>query len=94
MSTRITTSMLESQVARLNKMTNSPAEYSHRDENGKFCAHVGHYYLAGAYGGHKLERIVNESGGCTDVLRCGFTTKRELYNLISAYMDGIEVSKA
>ena len=51
---------------------------------------VGCYHLSGAYGGWKLERLVNESGGCSDVFGCGFVSKRDLYNRMHAMLDGIE----
>ena len=59
---RITIKHLEGLVNRLNKITNSPAEYSTRTD-GKFNANVGHYCLDQAYSGVKLQRVVNEGGG-------------------------------
>lgn len=81
---------LEAQVRRLNIMTDSPLE-TYKKEDGKFIAQIGNYHLDGAYGGWKLSRICSEGGAVTDVLHCGFVSKRELSNLISAYERGIEV---
>lgn len=80
---------LESLIEGLNKITDSPAETYSKDSQGKFVANVGNYHLSGAYGGWKLERIVNTSGGVQDVLSCGYTTKRDLYYLIHAYLRGM-----
>jgi hypothetical protein len=53
-------------------------------------SNIGTYYLSMAYGGHKLEQIVNKGGGCKDVLYTGFTTKKNLYYNICSYISGIE----
>lgn len=50
---------------------------------------IGSYHISGAYGGVTLHKIVNESGGVQTVLPCGYTTKKELYNLVCAYLQGI-----
>lgn len=78
---------LESLVKHLNKMTDSPLE-TYVKIDGKYVAQIGNFHLDGAYGGWKLGRIVNEAGGMSDVLSCGFVPKRELYNLIHAYLRG------
>ena len=49
----------------------------------------GTFYLEGAYGGHKLVQVINYGGGVRDVLRCGYVSKRELYHLIGALLDGV-----
>jgi len=51
---------------------------------------VGCCYLQGAYGGWTLERIVNESGGCSHVFGCGYVSKRDLYNRMHAMLDGMK----
>jgi hypothetical protein len=90
---RITEKQLGSLVAYLNKITNSPADYSDR-ETGHFRAHIGHYCLAGAYGGVQLQRVCNEGGGVSEPLGGGYGTKRELYEKIHAFIRGIEEGKA
>ena len=41
---------------------------------------VGSYQLSGAYGGWKLEKVVNEAGGVSCASSGGYVPKRELYN--------------
>lgn len=55
-------------------------------------SNVGTYYLMGAYGGHKLVQITNYGGGVRDVLRVGYSSKRELYYAMHAYLDGMEAA--
>ena len=90
MSTKTTIKDLNIAVTRLNKVTNSPLEPYTRNEDGKFRANVGNYHLDFAYGGCTLGRMTNLSGGVSRPLPCGFVTKRELLNLINAYIYGIE----
>ena len=47
------------------------------------------YELDSAYGGVKLIR----KDGWSDVLNCGYTTKRKLYDLMAAFIDGIKAAK-
>ena len=88
---RITMKHLEGLVDRLNTVTNNPLKPWEKDESGQFFANVGNYHLDGAYGGWSLYKMVNVAGGVEDVLRCGHVTKRELYNRISALLQGIEL---
>ena len=53
---------------------------------------IGHYCLDGAYGGWKLVRTMNDGGGI-DEITYGFVSKRELYDLINAYIKGVESEK-
>ena len=93
MSDRITKAHLESLADRINRMTGSPeASYSTHTVGGHYCANVGNYHLDGAYGGWKLSRMSNESGGVSDITH-GFVTKRELYGLMQAFIRGIEAGK-
>jgi len=88
MSDRITDSMLNSRVKRLNELTNSPLEpYSQVD--GRSVANIGNFHLSHAYGGVCLHRMCNESGGVRTPIISYHTTKRHLYDLINSYMDGI-----
>ena len=86
---QITMRDLDGVVKRLNQITRSPlTPWEH--VNGQNVANIGNYHLDGAYGGWKLERMVNEHGGVTDVLYSGYESKRELYGMIHAYIRGIE----
>lgn len=89
MSDRITNKQLESLVAYINKLTNSPAEPWTRDENG-FRANIGNYHLDGAYGGVNLARMCTDGGGISQPLGGGFRPKRELYDMLTAYIRGLE----
>lgn len=87
---RITDKHLEAVVSRLNRETGNPATYRAPD-----CGpiNVGHYYIDRAYGGNQLVQITNTGGGVRNVLNCGFVTKRALYDLIYAYISGIDAGK-
>ena len=77
-------------VNRLNRITNSPMAAYTEDANGKFRANIGNYRLDYAYGGVKLVRMHNEMGGVSTPLYMGYETKRTAYNLIAAFIAGIE----
>ena len=72
----------------INRATNNSEEL-YRRVDGNCIANIGNYHLSGAYGGYKLVQMVNEGGGVQDVLSCGFTTKKDLYNLMQAYLTGL-----
>lgn len=55
-------------------------------------AMVGRYTLAGAYGGWQLQQIVNEGGGVR-AITSGYLSKREVYNLIHAYREGMAAGR-
>lgn len=88
MTYRITEKMLETRVAHLNKITNSPAEYRGADS----VIAIGHFHLSHAYGGVCLHKVCNTSGGVSDVLSMGHVTKREAFDRICAFTNGIEYS--
>ena len=50
---------------------------------------VGSFYVAAYNGGFWLERIVNESGGCTDISKRG--TKREIYEQLLVLNKGLRL---
>lgn len=90
---RITKDDLERLVERINKATGSPLEPWTRREDGRLKANVGNYYLSGAYGGVKLERVCSDSGGCDDISTDGFGTKRQLYTWMRAFLAGLAVKE-
>jgi hypothetical protein len=51
---------------------------------------VGSYQLSYAYGGVKLVKIGNESGGQTTVSNSGYGTKRELYIFLRGFLNGLD----
>lgn len=84
MTNRVTEKQLQAIVDRINTMTGSPLEpYA----NGK--AQIGNYHLSHAYGGVCLHRMHNEGGGVSSPLLVGHVTKRELANLMYAYICGL-----
>lgn len=85
---RITIGTLKLKVDYLNRITGSP-ETSYTRKNGQFKANPGNYHISGAYGGWSLERMHNEGGGVESIIS-GFRPKRELFELICAYVKGIE----
>ena len=89
---RITIANLEALTTRINTVTGSP-EQAWTRRNGKLQANVGNYHIDSAYGGWKLHRMVNKGGGVQDVLSHGYTTKRDLFNLLHAFINGIYTAK-
>ena len=90
---RITKQDLERKVELLNHITGNPKEpytFGNRDINRvRKCKHnPGCYHIDKAYCGYELVQM-HESGGVSDVLRTGHIPKKELYNMMSAYMEGI-----
>jgi hypothetical protein len=88
----IKTSELHRLAQYINELTDSPAEAYTQDNARKWTANPGHYYIDGAYGGFKLLRIV-KGGESTDVLGSGYTTKRDLFNQLHAYIQGLNYRK-
>ena len=86
---RVTIKQLESQVKYLNELTGQPL----KPYTFKKGANVGCYYIQASYGGYQLEQIVNKGGGCRTLLNTGYTTKKELYDLISSMIEGIKIGK-
>lgn len=89
MSNRVTAAHLEAIVNRINRLTNSPTK-PYEMIDGKYKANIGCYHLSQAYGGYALHRMSNECGGVTDSLSRGHMPKRELAELMYAYIRGIE----
>jgi hypothetical protein len=90
MTSRITERDLQGVVDRINRVTNSPAAPYAKDETGRMRAQVGNYHISHAYGGVCLHRMFNEGGGVSTPLCSGHVPKRELYNLMHAYLRGME----
>ena len=88
---RITTVLLQKSIDLLNEITDSPVE-PYKVVDGQTAAQTGNYHLDSAYGGYSLRRMC-EGGGSRDVFRCGYVTKRSLYDQIYAYRLGLEEGK-
>lgn len=95
---RITDKHLDGLINRLNKLTGNPETYctTTKNEDGanaSFKTNVGHYHVSYAYGGCELQQVVNEGGAVSTPLNTGFTTKRDLYEKIHAFIKGIELGR-
>lgn len=92
MSNRITDAMLDHKVEHLNNITGNPTEqYTLVIGTGGKANHVsnpGCYYLDQAYGGTRLLRMLPDGEGSSDVFGCGFETKRNILDRISAMIIG------
>lgn len=88
---RITEKQLNLIVDRINKLTNSP-NTAYTKTGNEYKANVGNYHLSGAYGGVSLHQMVGEDGGVRDVFGCGHIPKRDLFNLMHAFIHGLENS--
>ena len=85
---KVTLADLNRAIDMLNRRTGNPLEpYTRTGDTVK--SNAGCFVLDGAYGGYKLSQIV-EGGGQRDVLRVGYKSKRDTYNLIHAFVDGID----
>jgi hypothetical protein len=89
---RITEKQLESLVQWVNELTNSPSTSYTRTEDGKLSANIGNYHLYFAYGGVNLHRMTNTSGGVNTPLGGGTRTKRELFNQLHAFINGLRAN--
>ena len=93
MANTVTRKQLDSIVERINRTMQAPMECYSKDEQGDYRANIGNYHLSGAYGGFSLHRMVNESGGVSDVFQCGHVTKRELASMMYAFLKGIDLER-
>lgn len=83
----ITMANIEGTIARLNKITGNPEASYTKHEDGKYTANIGNYYTDCAYGKVGINRMVSEGGGVTNIIPFG--TKRETYNRLHSYLDGV-----
>jgi hypothetical protein len=90
---RVSQSDLEAIVARINRMTGSPATSWTKDAAGRMASNIGNYHLDYAYGGVSLHRMANTAGGVHDVLRIGHVSKRELQGAMFAFICGLDTEE-
>ena len=90
---RVTYRDLEAVCNRINDMTGSPKASWTKQADGKHKSNIGNYHLSGAYGGYALHRMVSDGGGVEDVLRSGHVPKRELYERMHAFIEGLYHAK-
>ena len=91
---RITLKDLDRAVDAINTHQGTPLETWTKVDgtmtyDGKYISNIGNYHLGSAYGGWSLLQMMNEQGGVRDVFQVGHVPKRELYNLLRAYSDGL-----
>ena len=85
---RITEKQLQLLVDRINTACGHPlAAYSGGQPNAL------NYHLSFAYGGVSLHQMGANGGGTRDVFSCGHMPKRNLYDLMSAYLSGLSCVK-
>lgn len=82
----VTIKHLEAVVSRLNALTGSPETYGQNTGSG-YKTNVGHFHLDRAYGGNKLVRTCNESGGINEISVGGYISKGSLCNQINAMIN-------
>ena len=86
----ITDKDLDTLALRINELQGTPLQpYA----DGKPQANC--YHVQQAYGGVNLARMSSVSGssGTSNIFAIGYTTKRDLYNRMQAYICGIEAGK-
>ena len=86
MSQRITEADLASKVHRLNEIV-----FNKKVPPEHFA--IGKFHLYSDYGKWQLRQCKLTGGQADDVLRCGFLTKRELYEKMDDFISGIIFSK-
>ena len=91
MTNRITKSQLEYRVKLLNELFGQRTEAWTRGLDGQYSANPGTFVLDCAYGGYRLSRICNGSGGEHDLTARG--AARETYYAIGAYINGAQAMK-
>jgi hypothetical protein len=89
---QVTIQMLKNKIEYLNEITNSPLK-PYSEVNGKIKANIDNFHLYQAYGAYGLHRMVNEGGGVTQNHIYGLHSKRELWDRLSALINGIEFNK-
>ena len=86
---RITIKMIKYKVDQINRLMGVSVDmFKPFKINNKLQWNIGHYHITQFNGSVGLEKIVNNSGGTTDI--SPRLTRRELYYFCSAYLQGIE----
>lgn len=89
---QITLSMLKNKIDYLNELTNSPMKPYSR-VNDRNIANIGNFHLYQAYGAFGLHRMVNEGGGVSDSYIYGLHTKRELFERLNSFINGLQFNE-
>jgi len=91
MAQRITEKDLQGRIDWLNSLTGHNLQ-PYGPKAGGYVANPGNYHLDSAYSGHGLAQMC-EGGGVRKIIG-GFYPKKELYELLNAYISGIEDAKS
>ena len=101
---RITDANLQALVDRINRETGMPMksydvpknDAEHAMYRGARVPQAGNYHLSWAYGGVSLHRMSLAPGcsGISDVFSCGHVKKRELYDMMHAFLRGLDATRA
>ena len=83
---RVTQKLLDQRLHNLNELTGEHPDRATVDSDGARRYNIGTYVIGHNAGNVRLERIDNEAGGTHEVT--GFSSKRELYYMINAFMKG------
>lgn len=87
---RVSMKHLEQLADLINEMKGAPTEYAAKAKC-VFKANVGYRYIYASGTGYSLACVSNESGGINT--RFGSKTKRELFEKLHAYLEGLREEK-
>ena len=90
--TKITRAQLEKIVGEINLVLGTNPEPYTQQPDGSISPNPGTVYIAGGFSGVRLERISN-GGGSSDFLSSGFETKRRVWELAQAWLQGYRAAK-
>ena len=88
MASKTTIEELKALVNRINDLTGNDRDPC-RHLDGKTVWSIGSYSLTGAYGGHGLEQVANESGGVRSIIG-GYLPKRDLADRMRSFIAGLQ----
>ena len=87
MAERITSALLNTRVQLINKALGTPTETYQKVDN-KHVANPGNHHIDYQNGLVSLRKMSNVGGGSSSLFG-GSCTKRELYNLMGAFLEGV-----
>ena len=88
---KITQKLLQSKIDQINEILGYPLRAYELTEDFKTKANVNTYYIGQAYGGYRIEQMVNDGGGCKDITGRG--TKRECYIFAQGMLEALRKEK-
>jgi hypothetical protein len=85
---RISKAQLQAVCDRINTVAGTPLQ-PYAKVGDKYEPQARCYHLSGAYGGYCLEQMCDTGSGVRSVIS-GYRPKRELYDLMHAFLRGLE----